>query len=276
MSSFSGASSTSWYLYGFVPHGTSDPPSELTGIDGLPIEMIDAGGFLAAATPVSGEGYEDEVLSARLKDLAWVGHRGLEHERVVTWFVDQGGILPARLFTLYRSRQGLEKEASQRRELIIELLGRFAKLREWHLKLSFEQEQVEAKLAPESPGIRKLDEAIANAAPGRRYLLERRRSQLAGELADTVARRVATELERDLSNLALETRSLTIPDGVGGRTVLNTALLAPHERSDDLRRELEMRSEAIRDKGLEMEFSGPWAPYRFIPNDLHPHHREGV
>lgn len=276
MSSESGATSTSWYLYGFVPEGTSLPPSELTGIDGRPIEMIDAGGFLAAATRVSGEDYEDEVLSERLKNLAWVGHRGLEHERVVTWFVDQAGILPTRLFTLYRSRQGLEKEASQRQERVLELLGKFANLREWHVKLSFEEERVQAKLAPESPEIRQLDEAIANAAPGRRYLLERRRSQLAGDLVDAVARRVAAELEEDLVNLALETRTLTVPGGVGGRTVLNVALLAPHERSIGLRQELEKRSEAIRDRGFDVEFSGPWAPYRFIPNDLHPHHGEGA
>lgn len=276
MSSVSGATSTGWYLYGFVPGGTSPPPPELTGIDGRPVEMIDAGGFLAAATRVSGEDYEDGALSEHLKDLAWVGHRGLEHERVVTWFVDQGGILPTRLFTLYRSRQGLEKEATTRKEYILELLEKFANLREWHVKLSFEEDRVKAKLGPESPEVRELDEAIESAAPGRRYLLERRRSEVAAELADAVARRVATELERDLASLALDTRSLAISDGVGRRTLLNAALLAPHERSDDLRRELEVRSEGLRDRGFDVEFSGPWAPYRFIPSDLHPHPGEGA
>lgn len=276
MSTVSGAALTGWYLYGFVPRGTSAPPAELTGIDGRPVEMIDADGFLAATTRVSGKDYEDEVLSERLKDLAWVGHRGLEHERVVTWFVDQGGILPTRLFTLYRSRQSLEEEATGRKEYILELLGKFADLREWHVKLSFEEDRVKANLAPESPEVRELDEAIEKAAPGRRYLLERRRSEVAADLVGAVASRVATELERDLSGLALETRRLTIPDGVGGRTLLNAALLAPHERSGDLRHELEVRSEEMRDRGYEIEFSGPWAPYRFIPRDLHPQHGEGA
>lgn len=257
----------SLYLYGFVPEDSAAPPADLRGIDGGAVETIEFGGFRGAVSRVSGEDYEETVLSARMKDLAWVGRRGLEHERVVTWYVDQSGILPARLFTLYGSRPSLEADTAARRDRIAELLERFGPLREWHLKVSFDPERVEPHLGTASDEIRELDEQIAAAPPGRGYLLKRKRTELAREIVDAVARRRAEDLYGEVSQLVLDARVLPLPRETPVRVALNAALLARHDDTGRLHRELARRADELASTGLDLEFSGPWAPYRFIPGE---------
>ncbi|MGH7542180.1 MAG: GvpL/GvpF family gas vesicle protein [Gemmatimonadota bacterium] len=100
------------------------------------------GDFAAAVSRVPAEEFTPEVLETRLQDLEWVGERGIQHECVVTWFVDRGSILPARLLTLYSSRAALEEEARSRRGRIERGLRGVAGRREWDLKISFDAELI--------------------------------------------------------------------------------------------------------------------------------------
>ena len=88
------------YLYGFVPDDAPAPPSDLMGVGDAAVRRADAAGLSAIVADVPAAEFSSEALEARLHDLAWVGDQGALHERVVTWFVDHGGILPARLLTL--------------------------------------------------------------------------------------------------------------------------------------------------------------------------------
>lgn len=256
------------YLYGFVPETSPHPPAELLGIEDSPVETVEFEGFTACVSNVSPETYSQPGLSAQLEDLAWVGRRGLEHERVVTWCVDQAGIVPARLFTLYSSRDALVEEVADRSELIGDLLARFRDLLEWHLKVSYDPEAMAPHLGAESEEVRELDEAISASAPGRAYLLQRKRAAVAGEQAHGIARHLAEALLGRIAPLVRETMILPVPErAADSRVALNAALLADREAGNSLRAQVEERAEGLGRRGVEVAFSGPWAPYRFMPEE---------
>jgi hypothetical protein len=252
------------YLYGFVPAGT-EAAGAPAGVEDAPVEVLAAGAVHAVISRLPAEEYGSGALDARLEDLAWVAERGLGHERVIAWFVDHGEIVPAPLFTLFSSADALAAHAHGRAASIRETLARFAGLREWDVKLGYHGEIVAQHAGEVSAEVHGLDEEIAAATPGKRFLLERKRADIVKREVTAAARRIAGELYDQLSAEARDAVRLPLPQGGAELpVVLNAALLIerPHEAA--LIATLEAHAARLRPLGIELRFSGPWAAYRFM------------
>lgn len=253
------------YLYGFVPTESASPPEALAGIDDRPVRLMDVGAFLAASSPVDAGSYGSGVLETQLGNLAWVGKRGVEHERVVTWFSDHATIVPMRLFTLFSSEEALRQEAAARSQEVVDMLRRFRDLREWDLKISYDV----AKLAEHVPSLSDegsgLATEIAAAAPGRRYLLERKQEELTKRETPALARSLAAELLEAARPVADEVIELDVPTHREGLpVVLDAALLVRSERVQGLQDLLAERAPRLEAVGVHARLTGPWAAYRFV------------
>lgn len=256
------------YLYGFVPSDAATPPPGLSGMDGAGIRLLDAGGFALASSEVDPAVYSGGALEERLGDLAWVGARGVEHEKVVTWFADHATIVPVRLFTLFSSEASLLDEACRRAEDVSASLQRFRDVREWDLKVSYDLATLSPHLSELSDDAAKMEAEIDAAAPGRRYLLERKRDELVRREAPAAARRLARSLLDELRPLAESVTELDIPPHREGLpVVLDAALLVHTERVEDLRKTV--AAQELSRIGLRTQLTGPWAPYRFVAEDAH-------
>jgi hypothetical protein len=253
------------YLYGFVPAEREAPPAELVGMEDGAVEIEPLAGFSAAFTHVPADPYGAEALESLLSDLRWVADRGLTHERVVAWFVDRGPIVPAPLFTLYSTAESMRRAVEDHAVTIREQLRRFEGVREWDLKVAWDAVALERHAAAVSDDVRALDEDIAAAAPGRRYLLERKRASLLADELSRAARRIAGELLEEVRAFAGD--AVTLPaTGAAGElpVVLRAALLVPTEEEEAFARHLSARREELGAIGVSVHFSGPWAPYRFV------------
>ena len=258
------------YLYGFVPAGAATPPPELIGIEGAGVRLLDAGAFALASSEVDPTVYAAGALEQRLGDLAWVGARGVEHEKVVTWFADHATIVPVRLFTLFSSEESLLEEARRRSDEVSASLRRFRDAREWDLKVSFELTKLSRHLGELSDDAAKMEAEIEAAAPGRRYLLERKRDELTLREAPAAARRRARTLLDELRPLAEAVTELDIPPSREGLpVVLDAALLVQRERVEELRRVVAAHATELGGIGIRAQLTGPWAPYRFVAEDAH-------
>lgn len=256
------------YLYGFVPDGTPSPPAGVTGVAERPVEVLELGYCGAALSRVPAETYAADVVEARLEDLEWVARHGLAHERVVSWFVDHAWILPARLLTLYSSAETLRDEADSRRDEVAGALDRMEGLYEWDLKVSYRADRLEEKLGELSDEVADLEEEIAASSPGRGYLLERVKEEKSRDRAAQVALRVAEDLLDALRRHAEDSVRLDLPrDDDELPVVLGAALLARPPDEERLRDVVRERSERLEGKGVEIAFSGPWAPYRFLADE---------
>ena len=251
------------YLYGHVPVDAREAPVD--GIADRAVRLEPLGRFAAVISDVPAEEFSAQAVEARLDDLQWVGRCGVDHERVVAWYVDHGTIIPARLFTLFSSRAALAAEADRSGARVLRLLERFRDAREWDVKIACDLDRFRAHAARHSEDIARLDEQIAQAAPGRRYLLERKRDDEAERSARRVARQRGESLLQELEPLAREARRLQLPAAAGDElpVLLAAALLVDRAQEDALARRLSERRGALENEGFRIDFSGPWAPYRF-------------
>lgn len=200
-----------------------------------------------------------------MHDLSWVGDQGALHERVVTWFVDHGGILPARLLTLYSGEASLERAVAERRAPIRAELDRLRGLREWDLKVSYRAEKLRRELATVSDAVNRLDAEISAADAGRRYLLERKRDKLLDGETGRAARRLGEEVLDALAPLTRELRRIPSPgDRDDLPVVLHAALLLDEPSEASLQERAAAEGRRLERYGIAVALSGPWAPYRFI------------
>jgi hypothetical protein len=256
------------YLYGFTPADTMLPTYGLSGTADAVVELFSYGSFQAAIARVPADEYDPSVLEDRLKDLPWVAAQGVAHERVVAWFVDHAQILPVPLFTMYSSEELLHEEVRRRADAIVAKLERFVGLREWDLKVSYRHAQAETNAALLSPDIAMLDDEIARSTPGRRFLLEKKRADLLKTEVSRAAALAASELIEALRPLAREVKVAPLAPAPGELPVIaNAALLVAMEAELEMRERVRERTDALRPAGIDVVYSGPWAPYRFIDNE---------
>jgi hypothetical protein len=253
------------YLYGFVPASTVLPTNGLSGTADATVELLAYGPFAAALARVPADEYDPHVIEERLKDLPWVAAQGVAHERVVAWFVDHAQIVPVPLFTLYSSEDALREEVKKRSDAIVGRLERFKGLREWDLKIAYRPLEAEAHAAQLSPEIAVVDKDIEAAAPGRRFLLQKKRADmLKAEVARAVSR-AANELIDLARPLARDVKLASLAASAGELPVVaNAALLVEAESEQKLRDNVRAKAEELRALGIDVIYSGPWAPYRFV------------
>jgi len=253
------------YLYGFVPADASEPDDLVSGIDGRDVTVLDLGPFGAAVTRLDSQRFGEGAIEAQLKDLGWVARHGARHETVVTWFSDVSNIVPSRLFTVFSSEEALRSEATLQQSAIVDRLRRCERVREWDLKVSYELDVFRHHLAELSPETAAMEEKMEAAAPGRRYLLERKHEDLVAREARLAATTIARDLLDELGKLADEVAELELPALREDSTVvLKAALLVPRAATSELKRTGAERTGALEQKGLRGELTGPWAPYRFV------------
>lgn len=257
------------YLYGFVPPGAAVPPAALCGIADAAVRLVDLGVVHAAVSRLAGAEYSAEVIESRLDDLDWVGEHGVAHERVVLWFADNAEILPARMFSIYSGEEALRTAVAGELTRLAQQLESLSGMREWNLKVAYDADRLARHGAEVSAEVRRVDDEIAAAPPGRRYLLERRRADLLKSEVARAARVLAGELLESLRPHATDVRVLPVPAGEDrGAVILHAALLVPRESENALRREADAQYDRHTALGMIVSFSGPWAPYRFVePND---------
>lgn len=257
------------YLYGFVPVGTAAPPAALAGVADAPVRLVDAGAVLAVVSRLPAADWSGGAVEARLQDLQWVGAQGLAHERVVLWFVDHADILPARLFSLHSDESALRAAIAPAAARIARQLASLAGRREWNLKVAYDAAELERHGGEVSDELRRIDAELADAAPGRKYLLQRRRADVQKREVSRAARRLAAELLAALEQHAEAARTLPLPDGAAeqGAVVLNAALLVERTAEVRLREQADARIAALASLGIQATLTGPWAPYRFLEAD---------
>jgi hypothetical protein len=253
------------YLYGMVPATAPSPPGELRGLADAAVESIAVGTATAVVSRLPAAAFAPDLMEAHMQDLAWVGEQGLAHERVVLWYVDEAEILPARLFTLYSDERALRAALEPQQQRITRSLTALAGRREWNLKVAYDSAELGRHGALVSARIEQMDRDIAAAAPGRRYLLQRKRADALKQEVSAAARRLAGELLDVLGAHAERVHVLPLAAGEdAGTVVLHAALLVVRDREAALRAEAERLAEDQQRVGMIVTFSGPWAAYRFM------------
>lgn len=211
--------------------------------------------------------YDEEVLPARLADATWTAVRALRHERVVEHFARRAAVVPLRFGTIYRTQSGVEEMLTARRAELRTIIARLEGQEEWGVNVYCERARLLEQALALSPRLQELRAQAERATPGQAYLLQKKVEASRADEARTVARRVASELERELTARATAaTRLRVLQDEASehGDTVAKFAFLVARTRFAEFRQAAERLAGRYAPAGFKLELTGPWPAYNFV------------
>jgi gas vesicle protein GvpL/GvpF len=271
------------YAYAIVaPSDGSEPLAQLLqrvmGIDDLAVTTVsdagasDAQKLSVLVSAVSAEAYVPEEVEGRVGELSWLAPRAEAHDRVVTAASDRTQIIPLPLFSLFRDESAVREMLASRRDELARLFARLRGAREYTVRLYRDDARLSAALAELSPRVRELERSAADAAPGQRYLLQRKLDEERRAELRRVSAEVAQQTFARLAPLARAAVRESLPAAIAGAepgtgntqpAILNASFLVEDEKLDDFRRQLSEVIALREPAGFRTEFTGPWPAYHF-------------
>ncbi|MGW3564536.1 GvpL/GvpF family gas vesicle protein [Streptomyces sp. NPDC000941] len=240
-------------------------PGALVGLPGLddatPVRTLAAGPLTAVVQDLSAVEFAENALRQRLTDRDELERCARAHHEVIMAASAVTPTVPLPFATLYLGDARVRAALREKEESFLAALGRFTGRVEWGVKVYTAPAPPASSPAP-PPG----DAAPGVAAGNGRAYLDRVRSRhQVREQHQNDALQAAERVDAVVRGLAVAARRLR-PHGVevtgAHRThVLNAAYLIDSARESELRAALEaLRRE---ETAVQIELSGPWAPYSF-------------
>jgi hypothetical protein len=260
------------YLYCIVEAGT--PAHQvlgrrtLPGLDpGSPLFPIESGDLVAAVSRVPADIFQEDPLNALVADLPRLAPYALRHEEAVRALLNQApALLPMAFGAVYQGTQGVVALLGERAADLRQRLDLVRGKQEWGLKVFRDLPRSTAAAETESELLRNLAAEIAQATPGRAYLLRKKSARLLASEADQVTRDALDAIMRNLADISVVTRQDPIAAEPAGaiRLVLKAAFLVEAARVNAFRSQADELQSRYQPLGLSIEASGPWAPYSFV------------
>jgi len=245
-------SATGWYLYGVVPAGGEGPAAPAVD-PSYEVVAIECGGVTGIASRVSLDEFDESTLPERLADAAWLERTIRAHEQVLEGALARTAVVPCRFCTVYRDEDHLRSFLAAHSNALAEALERLGGRVELGVK---------AFTAPEPRS------TAGQAESGRAYLEARREEQRRREELAASRSRTAAELHGRLSSAAEDGVVLDLQSreasGRDEEMLFNGAYLVLER--DRFERALDAIARERAD--LQLELTGPWPAYNFVPEEL--------
>ena len=186
------------YVYSIAPSFSAPDidRAALAGIDDSRVRAIAESDLAAVTSDLPEDEWRDDVLNERIRDLEWLTPRAAAHQEVNARALElAGALIPLSFGALYRGDDRVREMLRDDRDAKVRKLDELRGKAEWVVTLTRDAGDVPLMTAD----LVALDREIAASDPGRAYLLEKRRTNvatLAAERADDDAARRACHGER--------------------------------------------------------------------------------
>jgi hypothetical protein len=250
-------------VYGVIGPETA-PAWTGPGIDPAhAVSTLRDGSVAAVVSRVAFEEFGEARLREHLADMAWVEATARAHEHVLEQTRAQVTVIPMRMFTVYRSEGGVREMLRREAAALTEALAHLDGKTEMGVKVFADR----ARAQPE-PDREEVDASGAGAA----YMERRRRDR---DRAEEEARRLeqaAEEIHERLAEIAAQARATPVqrPEASGhaGEMILNGVYLIEDGSLERFAQEVSELQEAFATSALELELTGPWPAYNFVPDTI--------
>ncbi|GII59469.1 gas vesicle protein [Planotetraspora thailandica] len=271
------------YMYA-VARDDSDAGPDLRGVLDVPVHKVSRAGLAAYVSEVPLDQFGEEPLTRLLEDLDWVGEVARAHHRVVEAVAGAGPAAPVRLVTVYGGEDQVCDLLERRHDDFEEVLTRVGDRKEWGVKAYADPAALQ-RTAGGEPGT---ETGAVSERPGTAYLQRRSAGLRDRDRLRKQAVAWAERLHAALCEVAVAGRRHRPQDpSLSGRDdwmVLNGAYLVDGGRERELAAVVaafaKMSALAGGDVGggkeaapwLDVEVTGPWAPYSFTSLELDRDH----
>lgn len=234
-----------------------------------PVRSLRVGALEAVVQDVPAAEFSEEALQRRLADPVELERCVRSHHAVVSAVAAHTTVVPLPLATLYLGDERARTALEENEHRFVTALARIAGRSEWGVKVyALSGDPAGTPTAtPQPTTVPGASPGPPGSGAGRAYLDRVRGRQQAREDRHDAALRAAELVEVRLREVAVAARRLrphsTELTGERRAQVLNTTCLVADSRSGELGSLIEelRRDPALR--GVEVELSGPWAPYSF-------------
>ena len=239
------------------------------GLDAAePLFGIEAAGLLAIVSRVPCAVFQEEPLNALVADIPRLAPYVVGHEEVVRTLAGASvDLIPMSFGAVYRSAERVEALLTERSEEFKAVLNRLRGRVEWGLKLFVDAGRLLAA-AGATAELRSLTGEIGTAAPGRAYLLGKRRERLLAAEARRLLDETVEQILGVLGPLCVAVRreeTVRAADD-GPQLALKAEFLLERESAVRFRSAAAALRRSSAMLGCLLELNGPWAPYSFVGN----------
>lgn len=259
-----------FYLYGI---GADPALGTILFTGGMPPPVIDGGAFGIAASSglaalfsvLPGREFGEGAFDEKLADPAWTASVAMRHEAVLEHLISRTAIVPLRLGTIFLAVSGVERMLENRKEELRTLLSELEGREEWSVIVRWDRERLRERIDRISPELRVLVDSLVEAAPGRRFLLEKQIESRRGEEVRLAIRRVVGKLRGQLETFSV--RSVPYPTSRTGEAdpvIEKTAFLVDRKSFERFRETAGAFADSHREDGMSVELVGPLPAYTFV------------
>jgi len=249
------------YLYAVARADAADAiaRAQLRGIDGGSVAAIAEGRLVGVTSVVPASDYEELPLNERLQDLDWLAPRAAAHQEVNGKLLDlTDAVIPLAFGAIYRGSEGVRDLLRTRADDFAHRLRAVEGRAEWIV--SVEREAADGAVGD---AVRALDAEIAAAAPGRAFLLGKRRDDAVREERRVRDAAVAEEAWAKIEAIAERVYREPLIEDPTAAAVARFSVLADRDREVELGDVVRQLGATRVAAGYRVRLSGPWPAYRF-------------
>ena len=264
------AVSTATYVFAVCRRCDPRVLSAVTGhARATPVRSLRVGALEAVVQDVPAAEFSEDALRERLADPVQLERCVRSHHGVVSAVAEHTTVVPLPLATLYRGDERARAALEENEHRFVRALARIAGRSEWGVKVYARSvDPAGTPAQPTTAPVSSPGAGVSRSGAGRAYLDRVRDRQRAREDRHDAALRAAELVDARLREVAVAARRLrphgTERTGDRGVQVLNATCLVADSRGGELNSLIEeMRGDPAL-CGVEIELSGPWAPYSFV------------
>jgi hypothetical protein len=259
-----GAGDLGWYVY-CITRADGGALPDLSGVDpdhgAMPLRE---GELTAIVSRVGLSDFDEQSLREHLGDMEWLERTARRHEEVLDAVRSVRTVIPMRLVTVYRDEVGVRAMLDREAGVLIEALTDLEDKAEWGVKVFASGGEAELEVDGHP--------AAAGSSAGTAYIEGRRREHDRRRRTRSRHDAACASIHERLSAVAVDAL-LSAPQRPeiserDGEMVLNGVYLVEDGRRGRFHAEISALQAEYEPFGLELEPTGPWPAYNFVPQTI--------
>ncbi len=273
-----------WYVYGVV---AADEAAVADGLPGIEADhgatALVEGSVAAVVSRVRLEEFSETTLRTHLADMGWVEVTARAHEHTLELVRRRATVIPMRMCSVYRTEGGVREMLSREQHALSECLTELAGKAEWGVKVFADPRlrrtgsSAEARGGPRGPGGPAEGPAGSGGASsddapgaGTAYLARKREERDEAERVGQLIGETARQIHDRLRATAADGRVIPPRQAEPGapEMILNGVYLVPDDGQAEFHERVLELQNTFGSLGVELQPSGPWPAYNFVPGAI--------
>lgn len=233
------------------------------------IRLLNLGKFRAVFQQIDDEAYQEPQLSENLQQTEWLIAQAKAHAEVIQKFQQISTVIPMKFPAFFQSIESLSNKILSENVHYGQLFQFLKGKTEWTLRIWADETNLDTKLFNQIPEVKSLDKQIAEASPGKVFILQKQRKNLLEQLRPQLFQDFVQKCLDEIKAQACNYKVLPIKDMFATqpshfRLVLKIVCLIEEEKQEIFGAKIKEMNEINFQNGFSFDLTGPYAVFHFL------------